>query len=267
MSETLPLKTHNLPSLADALAPAVVVALIEAETSPLKQRETELQDGAKRFLAAHKTIADDETDGKVTEFLSQVQRFTADSGRIESTRVAFKAPVLAAAQSIDKAFKAIGAQLIARPVRQRRAPFNLIEQIINLSIAYKDAKEEKVRAEAQKIADEKAAQAAAAEKLASAGSGVVTFEDAAGLFDEADKAQAVADAPAADLTRTRGSDFGMSSARKVRVVTIVNPAEVDRIYCVPDQVLLNRAAGKAGDLVPTLKGCTVADVSDLTVRR
>jgi hypothetical protein len=187
MSDTLPPRTHNLPSLAETLAPATVAALIEAETAPLKERAQALVDSCKRFTAAYEAgIQDDETDGIAASILAQCQRFTGSkTGRVDAARIALKAPVLAAQQQIDKAFPAI-ASIVNTAV----------SAVTKLSLAYKAAKDAAIRKAAEEEAERKRLEAEAAERLASAGSGLVTFEDAAQTYDAVDKAQAVVDAEA-----------------------------------------------------------------------
>jgi hypothetical protein len=257
MSEAAPKMGHNLPQLSEVLDPAVVSALIEADTAPLKERAQALIDSCKRFVAAYPAIEDDEADGIAASLLAQVQRLTATpGGRINQARIALKAPALAAQKQIDAAYPPIadGVTQVART-------------IIALSTAYKVQIEHKRREAAEAEALRKREEAAAAERLAASGTGLVSFEDAATAHQQADAAQAIATARPADLTRTHGSDFGTSSLRYKRVVRIVDPAAVDRLYCVPDLAALQRAAGKAGTPLPTLKGCTVVDEPDLTVRR
>jgi hypothetical protein len=92
--------------------------------------------------------------------------------------------------------------------------------------------------------------------------------DAAAVYDQADKLQAVADAKPADLTRTHGHrDFGTSSLRMVRVATIVDAAAVPRQYCVPSQALIDAAAGKPGEPMPAIPGVEFRDANDVNVRR
>lgn len=262
MSETAglfetPQPGHNLPKLSEVIPPDVIGALIAAETEPLRERATALTDSCKRFLAAHPEIADDEQDGIATAILAQCQRFTAkNSGRVDSARIALKAPVLAAQKQIDTAFPPIaeGVTTASGQVAQR-------------SIAYKRKKEDALRKAAEAEATKKREEAEAAERLATSGSGLVTFEDAANAHAAADQAQRVATATPADLTRTHGSDFGTSSLKRKRVVSIPDPHLVPRIFCVPDKALIERAAGKAGDPIPTIPGVAIVDVDDLTVRR
>lgn len=262
MSETAglfetPQPGHNLPKLSELIPPDVIGALIAAETEPLRERATALTDSCKRFLAAYAEITTDEQDGVATAILAQCQRFTAkSSGRVDSARVALKAPVLVAQKQIDAAFPPIADGVTAAS-----------NQVAQRSIAFKRKKEDALRKAAEAEAAKKREEAEAAERLASAGSGSVTYEDAAKAYDAADQAQRIATAKPADLTRMHGPDFGASSLKRKRVVSIPEPHLVPRIYCVPDKALVERAAGKAGDPFPTIPGVKIEDVDDLTVRR
>ena len=257
MSEALLPRTHNLVSLSETLE-SVVAALIEAEAGPLRERAQALVDSCKRFAAAYADgIKDDEADGIAASILAQCLRFTGSkTGRVDAARIALKAPVLAAQQQIDKTFPAIAA-----PVVTAVAP------VTKLSLAFKIAKDEAVRKAAQEEAERNRRVAEGQERLAAAGSDVATFAGAAQSYDAADKARAVVEAKPADLTRTRGSDFGTSSLRYFRKVTITEPHLVPRAYCEPSAALLARAAGKAGSPIPVVAGVVIEDVPELTVRR
>jgi hypothetical protein len=256
---------HNLPSFALLLSAEVITALIEAETTPLKSRAAVLSASCQRFLQAHPTIENDEADNAAAEVLSVLQRFTSNSGRVETGRIALKAPLLTAERAIDRAYKEIGPELNVRSIKDRRAPFTLAEQIIQRVVAYKAAKDrraqEQLAAEAKRLADE----AALAERLAD--KGAATYADASAALNKADKAQATADAKPAERTRARGSDFGTTSMAKRRVFEVISPAIVPRVYCEPSDKLIRDAVGKAGDPIPNIPGVIIRDEDDLTVRR
>jgi len=248
-------RTHNLPSLTETLAPPVVSALLEIELAPLRERAAALVGSCERFLAAHPTIETAEQDEMAAQILATCARFTAKkSGRLDAAREAFKSPVLAAGRQIDAAFPKVAGEVeLATDVISRA------------SVAYKMKVEGERRAAAKAEADRLAAEAAVAERMAERGDG--SFTDAAEAYVKAEKAASVLTAPAADLTRSRGDAAGTTSLRYKRVVTITSPADVPRMYCVPDLAALSRAAGKAGTPIPTIAGVTITDEPDLTVRR
>ena len=269
----LPPRTHNLPPLSELVSPDVVDSLIAAEldhipepgTPSIRQRDQELVASCKRFLAAFPKIETPEAEVVATELLSACQRYAGDKGRVESARKALKQPVWDAGVSIDRAFGKYGTQLGVRsltgPVRDRRSPpYTLAEQVTMALAAYKDAVARKIREEEQAKADRLAGAARLAERLG-------LFGEAADAAESAEVHQAAADMRMADLTRSKGNDVGMSSGRMVRVATIIDPAAVPRQFCVPSQSLVDAAKGQPGTPIPTIAGCTIEDVPDLTVRK
>lgn len=253
-----PARTHNLPDLVSALD--LVPHLIDHEIGPLKARADELVDSGKRFLAAYPTIESDEADSKASEVLAVCARFAGKTGRVELARIALKAPIL-------KADNAIGS-LAKGPFAKVIEPVNAImQQISRLSIAYKQKVEREAREAAQAEARRKAEEAQLAEELASKGSRTVSFDDAANAAQAAEDAQKIAESSAADLTRAHGDGIGVSSLRYKRVVTVIEPDKVPRMYCVPDLAALTRAAGKAGTPFPKIDGVSISDSPDLTIRK
>lgn len=260
MNDATPQAGHNLPSLAEILPLTLVEQTIGAEIAVLAPRVQEWVDSCKRFVAKYPTIEDVEADVIATEIFSGVQRLTSKTGRVETARVALKAPILAADQAIGSLQKGPFANLL-QPL------LDALKPITAASIAYK----QKIEADRRKAAQEQAAllakQAALAEELASQGSSSVTMADALAAAEAAETSQKIANSSAADLTRSRGENAGTASLRYKRVVTIVEPHMVPRQYCVPDIAALTRAAGKAGGPFPKINGVSISDVSDLTVRR
>jgi hypothetical protein len=252
--------TTNLPKLPDILPLKLVEQLIDAELAPLRERADALTASCKRFIAAHPAITSSADDALAAEVLAVVQRFTSASGRVEQARVALKAPILAADNAIGSLKKGPFARLAESVDVAATA-------IRKASLAYKVKVEAETRAAAQEEAKKRAAEAALAEKLAARQNSTVTYEDAATAHQAAEAAQMIADARPAELTRSHGDGIGTTSIRYRRIVTIVEPHNVPRQFCVPDLALLTRAAGKAGDPLPAIAGVSISDVPDLTVRR
>lgn len=279
MSDHTPGIGHNQPfqpSLSELVSAAIVDTLINAELdreplSPeggnlksIRAREQELIDMCKRFITEHPTIDSDDVESMATAVLSTCVKFP---GRVDNARTALKKPVWDAGVAIDAAFKKFGTQMVVRPLNgpakdRRAAPFTLAEQINAIMVAYKDKKDEEIRAKAQAEADELAAQAKVTEQLACAGSSMVTFEDAAEIATKAAAAQEVASAPAAALTRSTGADHGSASRKRVRVFTIINPGLVPRNLCVPSDALIREAVGKADGPMPIIPGVSIEDQTD-----
>lgn len=254
MSDAPPPAGHNLPTLKDLLPIGLVTQMVEAETVALRKRAGDLIASCQRFVTKYPTITDDEGDGAAATVLAVCQRFTKKDGAVDEARATMKAPVLAAQKFIDAEYPKISKTVV-----------DAVAEVSKRSIAYKVAKDQRLKREAQEEADRRQREAEAAERLAERGTG--TFQHAADLADAAYQAEQTASAPAAERTRTHGTDVGTSSLRYKREVIVTNPLLVDRAYCSPDPSKLQLAAGKAGTPIPTIDGCTVRDVPDLTVRR
>jgi len=279
MSDNPPIG-HNRPPLttfAEMLTADQVMALIEAELNrepdnpeggkikSIRERDVELQDMCKRFISAHPVITDDEVEGIATGVLSTAIKFP---GRIENARKALKQPVWDAGVKIDGEFGKYGTQMEIRPPtgkNSRRAPFTLAEQLNIMIATYKDAKDTRIREEAAAEAKRKAEEAKLAEQSAARG-GVGTFGQAAEAAIAAETAEAIATAPTAALTTSRGDGFGLASLRRVRTFRIINPGIVPRHLCVPSDALIREAIGKAGDPIPSVDGIVIDDVPDLNRR-
>lgn len=253
---------HNHPPLASILSTSYVQNLIDEATAPLRLREAELVDSCKRFVLAYPVIETPEQDAKAAEVLAVVQRFTSASGRVETARVALKAPILAADAAIGSLKKGPFAK-IAEAVDTAAAV------VRRASLAYKQKVEAETRRKAQELANQKAAEAALAERLAASGRGLVTMEDAATASMAAEVHQRIADSKSANLTRSHGDGVGTTSLRYKRIATLIPGMEhlVPREFCTPSQSKIDMAKGRALDAMPTIPGVKFEDVPDLTVRR
>jgi hypothetical protein len=234
----------------------------------IRDRDVELEGMLKRLLAAHPKIETDAVESLISQALAECGDFAGGTGRVEKAREALKRPVWNAGKQIDEKFGKFGNQLEIRPPtgpanKRRQAPFTLAEQINMRLAAYKDEKATRIRLAAQAEAKAKADQAALLERMASRGSSTVTLEDAAEAQRASDAAQAIADAPAAALTRSHGGDFGTTSLRRIRTFTVVNPGIVPRHLCVPSDALIREAIGKADGPMPKIEGIEISDISDL----
>jgi hypothetical protein len=252
-------QTTNLPKLPEVLPLALVQQIIDADTAPLRERADELIGSCKRFSETFPTIETPEADAKAAEILAVVQRFIGKSGRVETARVALKAPILAADNAIGSLSKGPFARIA---VSVETAASTIARASTNYKVKVEREIREKAQAEAARLAE----QSRLAEESAARG-GIGTFEQAADAATAAEAYEKIAESKSADLTRTHGDGVGTTSLRYKRVVTIVAPADVPRVYCSPDLSLITRGAGKAGDPIPTIAGVKIEDVPDLTVRR
>lgn len=253
----------NIPTIDEALPRVLVEQIVENTIRPLNARADELIEDCRAFTADCPTITSDEQDAEAAEILGTIAPFVTDkTGRVDRARIALKAPILAASEIIDGKRGVVGpfAAIVER-VGKVAAPIRVA------SIAYKQEKADRIRKAAQIEAARQTAEARMAEQLASKGSSLVTFEDAARAQEKADDAWKIADAKPAELTRSHGDAVGISSLRYKRVVTITAPHLIPRQYCMPSDTLLRAAAGAAESPIPAIPGCEIVDVPDLTVRR
>lgn len=259
---------HNAPrGLKDIISKPVIDELIDLELALLKPIQAALIEDCAGTIEDYTkpdgsfVIETDEQDAEAAELLGRVLSFAgAKSGMVDKAREAFKRPILDAGTAIgsDKQGPFFN---IAASVEVAAAP------IRRASLNYKVAKDARIKREAAEAAKKLADEATMQERMAARGSQSVTLADVVRTYQQADEAQQVADAKPAARTMARGDRAGSSTLIYKREVTIINPAAVDRIYCVPDEAALRRAAGKVGTPLPTLAGCTVRDIPDLTVRK
>jgi len=220
---------RNLPRLDEMLTPEIVQAAIDAELEPLIRRAAELVAMCGRFREAYPEITSVEADAKAAEVLAVCQRMTAKSGRVETARVALKAPILAADNAIGSLAKGPFAKLVD-------SINEAVRPIIEAAKVYKQKVEDRARAE-------------------------LAPEDG-NIFDTMD----MLDAKTADLTRVHG-EVGTTSLARKRVFEIVDASLVPRYLCVPSDALIRQAIGKADTPMPTIPGVRISDEASLTVRR
>lgn len=277
---------HNLapkPTLADLLHETGVKRIIAdeldrkivdpetgKEAPSIRERDPELTDSCKRFLQKYPKIETDEVNETAAAILKACNRFAGDSGRVERAREVLKRPVLDAGKAIDGAFAKFGTQLGVRslsgPMKDRRkAPYTLAETILNMSAVYGDEKAAKIQESQQAEADAANERARLTEEMATKGSGLVTFEDAANAASAADDHQRAADASLADRSRVK-TEIATTSVKYKRIATIIDPSLVPREYCIPSQSLIDAAKGAAGSSIPTIPGVTFADERDMNIR-
>lgn len=209
---------HNLPPPLDfeeILRPDLLRLQLEAQHGDLATRRDELLSATARFEAAYGElgIQDDETLGKASDFHRQL---TAFAKKVEGTRETVKEPFNEAGKVVQAFFKASILDKIdgaARAVNAKRT-------------AYLQQKEAQARAErlaAQRLAEEKARQAAEALERSAT---LETVEKAIETQQIADDAAAAAKAKPAELARTT-SDLGVTtSLRRTLAFKVIDKAKV-----------------------------------------
>lgn len=199
MPDTL---TNNPPADANPLRDRLA-----EDSAALLARRDELLDGATRVPA---TIGDDETAGKVADFIKLT---TACMKNAEATRVARKEPFLESGRIVDAFYKAVTDPLD----KMKRG----IEGRLTVWQRAKAEEERRVRAEAERVAREAAEAAAEAARLAErAANDEAQLQRAIEAAERAKQAQAdavVAERAAtvkpAELSRTRGEVGAVASLR------------------------------------------------------
>lgn len=176
----------------------------------LRDRYGDILDRASELIESSlrvpSTITDDETAGKVGDYIKQVM---ACNKNAEAARVKEKEPHLAAGRSVDAWFKKITDNLEATKKN--------VERRLTTYLREKEAKERAAREEAARLAAKQAAEAEAAMRSQT------DLEDAITAQADADKAKKEAEAKAADLSRNRGDMGSVSSLR-----TFWDFADMDR---------------------------------------
>lgn len=207
---------HNLGDPAVALQ-SDLAERYGATTS----RAQDLLDAATRVP---EVIGDDETAGKVGDFIKQVMACMKNA---EAARVKEKEPHLAAGRTVDAWFKKITDQLDGT----KRG----IEKRLTVWLREKEAAERAVREEEERIRRVLAEKAAAAARAAEqAIKDAATMDEAIAAEERRKKAQADADkaareaeAKAAELSRSRGDMGSMSSLRTFWDFADLNPDTLD----------------------------------------
>ncbi|MGH7746566.1 MAG: hypothetical protein ACREQ5_17670 [Candidatus Dormibacteria bacterium] len=199
-----------MPDTTLVNAPDAITALREN----LAEQFRELMERADKLLEAEirvpAEVPDDETAGKVTDFIKQI---TAATKTAETHRVGAKQPHIDSGKAVDGFFKGIS------------DPLEALKGRLNARLTkYLRAKEEKERqrrleaeraaaAEAERLRQEALAAEAAVQTPAQLDTAIVKDNSAQKAEADLAKASKDAGAKAADLSRTRG-DLGAVSSLK-----------------------------------------------------
>lgn len=200
---------HNLPPAPPS--PETIADLLRDENADLLKRREELLAAALRVPA---TIDDDETVGRVSDFIKQM---TACAKAADSRRTGAKEPYLAGGRAIDGFFKAI-----TDPLDKAKRD---VEARVTVYLRRKAEEERQRRAEEERRAREaaEAARREAAERErvmaeeADLDAAIEANRRAAEAEADRIRAEQAAHAKAADLSRTRG-DFGSVASLRTETV-------------------------------------------------
>lgn len=212
-------------------------------------------------------IEDEESAGKVTDFIKQLQACMKNA---EGIRVKEKEPYLEGSRRVDGFFK----NKISEPIGKTKV---MIEQRLTVYQRKKAAEEKTRRDEEQRLAQEEAnrlrkeaeEQAAALEEEADLPDAVAAEESAKVAEAAAVKAENAANEKPAEMSRSRGDHGGLASLRTVWSFTDLDRDTIDlealRSY-IPLSAIEQavRAFIKAGGR--ELKGARVFEDTVTTVR-
>lgn len=187
--------------------PTDIAEFLRAEHADLAARQQQILDALARMP---ETIADDDTNGKATDFVKAIQQAIKAA---EAKRVDFKQPYLDGGKAVDGFF----AKLVGPLAEAKKT----VEGRMTLFGRAKAEAARKAREEAARIAAEEAdRRRREAEAAAQAIRDAATLDDALGAertaeaaAGDAAEAHRAAAAKAAELSRTRGDLGGVSSLR------------------------------------------------------
>jgi|SRR5215472_5989786 len=190
-----------------APAPAAVQEWLQDTHAALIRRRDEILAGAARFSAAYPNgIPDEEVLGRVGDFAGGKGIMGAFLRECGNERTAEKAPFLAGGKAVDGFFATL-----TEPVE--RVQSHMRSQATAYSVKLEAERREKARLEAERLA----AEAALAEDHAVETMDEADLQAAMDVAKEAEAAAALAEAPAAELSRVRG-DLGVVVSLRSRWV-------------------------------------------------
>jgi hypothetical protein len=223
-----------------ALDPVTLSIWIEFQYAEHAAAIAALMERNNRFLeVTAKGIADDFIAGHAADFAKDLK---GAATALDETRTRIKRPVLHAQRMIDGAAKNL-ADTVTSAVRE-------VEGRIT---EYLRVKEVAAREAAEREAARLAAEAEAAIVEAQASGTVSDAEVAMESIDTADKAAALASAPALELTRTRGAAGALTGLREVWTYSVEDIAKVPTHLLQVNDAAVRLAIKQGAREVPGLR--------------
>jgi hypothetical protein len=265
MAEAATIERHsigaNMPP-ADLLLGEPLRERLSEENAALLRRRDELLAAAERVPP----ITDEDISRKVTDFIVQLN---ACSKASEAAREGAKGPYLQGGREVDGFFKHIAEPL--QNVKRR------IEASLTVYLRQKEATERREREERERQAREEAARKQREADEAAAAmrkdSDLVEAVERQRLAEQAEadriKAEAAANAKAAELSRTRGEYGGVSSLRTFWTFADLDRAQLD-LEALREHLPMDgleravRSFVKAGGR--SLRGVHIYETTQATVR-
>lgn len=240
MSVTETRTNRPVVDLWSALEPDALAAFLDDRFEPRTARGRELLERYKKFLAATVSgIANDQVNAAATDFAKMIR---VEIKEVDETRVAIKAPVLAASRQIDAKGKDLADPLLAASVE--------IERRVT---AFMKEKDRKTRAEAAEAAARAEAEAQRLIDKAAASGSQEAEEAAVEAIAEAQAAEAVADAPTPELSRVKTQLGVTAGLRDNWEFEVVNLNAVPAHFLMLNEAAVKLAIKQGARVIPGLK--------------
>lgn len=210
--------------------PAEVKDHLEIETLALRQRGAELKKMVEDYLAELREITNDEEQGRAADVVAQIK---AHLSVLETRRKAAKNPWNQGGDAVQAYFAAL--------VKRMPSTDAIVRQQTVYAVAL-EARKREAAERARRIAEREAAEAMAAleEGLSSE-----NLDMAEAAVTEASKANALATAKAADLSRTQ-SDLGVTTSLRTKlVIEVTDVTKLPVQYLLPNETAIRAAVQAA----------------------
>jgi hypothetical protein len=243
MSVTAPIG-HNLRvDLHTALDPETIDAWLTEQFAARQARAASLLASYKKFLFATASgIQADDIAAKATDFAKMLK---IEVKEIDQTRMAIKEPVLAATRQIDGMGRKLSEPLVAAMTEVERRITTFLrakEQEVRRIAAEEAARKE---AEAQTLLD----QACADGENAIDGESIAAAAD---LMEEVQAAEAIAEAPAKELTRVRTQLGTTTALRDNWIYAVDDLGKVPAAYLQINDAVVKAAIKSGTRAIPGL---------------
>lgn len=222
------------------LEPSTLAAFLEDRFEPRVARGAELLERYKKFLTATVSgIANDQVNAAATDFAKMIR---IEIKEVDDTRVALKAPVLAASRQIDGKGKELTDPLLAASVEiERRVTAFLKKKDREARQAAAEAAA-RAEAEAQRLMDEAAATGSQEAETA-----------AVDAIAEQQAAEAVVEAPTPELSRFKTANQVTAALRDDWQFEVLDLNAVPAHFLMLNEAAVKLAIKQGVRVIPGLK--------------